>query len=429
MIVNHYLKLIIFIFTLWGYPFVASWVVNPEYSQLITVPYRAVVTLGALIFVFISVKNFKIIKKNFLFYSLIFFIISYSFRILNETLDPTVSLSKPPSVFLLSWFLISILPSLIFVLTDYTPENGKLYLTFSLMICFLTLGQFLYQLGNLSSYLSTSSRLAFSAINPISIGHAAASTIILSLYCLLLSSKFFGKSSKIKCIFLYVALGIGLYFLFFAASRGPLIATILCLFLLIIVKKPLKKSSFLKFDLAHIKLKYFSMILFVVLCLPLIFQKLLLEGVNLDRLISYNDSYEIGGFVSRDRLIDMAFSSILQDNNLLAGFGLELPSHGYPHNLLVESLLATGVIGALFFTVLFFGCILKAIKILMKSDCWGWLALIYVQYAVGGMFSGSLYASNIFWYLTFAIICFPLKNFHKKKVDNTLSDSFSLSLL
>ena len=139
MIVNHYLKLIIFIFTLWGYPFVASWVVNPEYSQLITVPYRAVVTLGALIFVFISVKNFKIIKKNFLFYSLIFFIISYSFRILNETLDPTVSLSKPPSVFLLSWFLISILPSLIFVLTDYTPENGKLYLYYDFVTIWIIL--------------------------------------------------------------------------------------------------------------------------------------------------------------------------------------------------------------------------------------------------------------------------------------------------
>jgi hypothetical protein len=327
---------------------------------------------------------------------------------------------------------VSVFSSLIFVLTDYTPENGKLYLIFSLMICCLTLVAFSYQLGNLSNYLSSSSRLAFAAINPISIGHTASSTIILSLYCLL-NTRLFGKSKIKYVLLLYAALGFGLYFLFFAASRGPFISTILCLFLFVVLKKGSNGSSFLKylsFDLAKVKLKYFFFIIFIIISLPVIFQKLLLEGVNFDRLMSYNEDYDIGGSWSRNRLINLAFSSVLQDNNLLAGFGLELPNgHGYPHNLLVESLLSTGITGALIFAVVFFGCILKSIKILMKSDSWGWLALIYIQYAVAGMFSGSLYASNIFWYLAFAITCFPLKNFHKKKSYKTLSESFSLSLL
>ena len=122
------LKLVIFILTLWGYPFFASWIINPEYSQLITVPYRAAITLGTLIFVFLSAKRVKFLKKNLLFYSLIFFVTLYSFRILNDTLGSDTSLSREPSTFLLFWFLISIFSSLIFVLTDYTPENGKLYL-------------------------------------------------------------------------------------------------------------------------------------------------------------------------------------------------------------------------------------------------------------------------------------------------------------
>jgi len=148
--------------------------------------------------------------------------------------------------------------------------------------------------------------------------------------------------------------------------------------------------------------------------------------------MTYNDDYEIGDAWSRNKLISLAFSSVLQNNNLLAGSGLELPSgHAYPHNLLVESLLTTGIIGALIFMVLLIGCIIKSIKILIKSDSWGWLALIYLQYAVVGMFSGSLYASNTFWYLTFGIVCFPVKNFHKKKVNKTFtgSNTFSLSTM
>jgi hypothetical protein len=433
MLFRHYLKLVIFIFALWGYPFFASWVINPEYSQLITIPYRAAITLGTLIFVFISAQNFKVFEKKLLFYILISFVTLYSFRILNDTLDSNISLSKPSGTFLLLWFLVSIFPSLIFVLTDYKPENGKLYLIFSLIICFSSLVQFLYQIGSLSSYLNSSSRLSLAAINSISIGHTSASTIILSLYCLL-KSKLFGKSvaNSLLHIFLYATLGTGLYFLFFAASRGPLLATIFCLSLFIIVKRILNRSSllkYLKFDLARIKLKYFFLILFIIICLSLVSQKLSLEGVNLERLMSYDDDYEIGDAWSRNKLISLAFSSVLQDNNLLAGFGLELPNgRAYPHNLLVESLLTTGIIGALIFMVLLIGCILKSIKILIKSDSWGWLALIYLQYAVGGMFSGSLYAFSTFWYLTFAIVCFPVKNHHKKKVNKTLTGSNTFSL-
>jgi hypothetical protein len=75
--------------------------------------------------------------------------------------------------------------------------------------------------------------------------------------------------------------------------------------------------------------------------------------------------------------------------------------------LILESFLTTGIFGGFLFVIIYSYTFVKALSMIFdKNNSWSWMAIIYVQYAVVIMFSGSLYGSSTFWYLTFAIIGF-----------------------
>jgi O-antigen ligase len=125
-------------------------------------------------------------------------------------------------------------------------------------------------------------------------------------------------------------------------------------------------------------------------------------GSFLDRFLLAGDEFDTQG-QSRGFLVQTTLSLVLESP--FTGVGLEIPDIGYPHNLIAESFLPLGIVGGLLFSILYVVCIFKSIKLLTNSSGeWGWLGILFIQYAVISLSSGSLYASSLFWYLLFASI-------------------------
>ena len=76
----------------------------------------------------------------------------------------------------------------------------------------------------------------------------------------------------------------------------------------------------------------------------------------------------------------------------------------YPHNILAESLMATGVIGFVLLSIVVTVCVGAAWKLIRASHATRWVGLLYVQYLLASMFSGSLFLDGQFWALSVAVI-------------------------
>jgi O-antigen ligase len=78
--------------------------------------------------------------------------------------------------------------------------------------------------------------------------------------------------------------------------------------------------------------------------------------------------------------------------------------HVYPHNLVVESFMATGVLGGIPFLALLALGSWRALGLVRHRAEVAWLGMLFFQYVLAAMFSGSLYTANIFWALLGIVI-------------------------
>ncbi|NJM21276.1 MAG: O-antigen ligase family protein [Richelia sp. SM1_7_0] len=270
--------------------------------------------------------------------------------------------------------------------------------------------------GQSSRIFVEQGRLGNEILNPISIGHQSVSLALICLERLSIINRLNKsnvKESKRNNIF-YVIINIslmifGISLVIFAASRSPIIAIFICGSLFLI---KLQRQGFNIF-----KTISFIVVLIVVVNFALGFA--LDSGSSLlERFASTlnGDEFYDGRFIQRPELYQMAMQLI--NDNLATGYGLEIPHIGYPHNLILEAFLSTGLFGGCLFVIIYVYALVKSIKLFFnRKSSWGWLGLLYIQYAIGGMFSGNLYGYYIFWYLLFAIIGLK-ENFKPRLINN-----------
>ena len=78
-------------------------------------------------------------------------------------------------------------------------------------------------------------------------------------------------------------------------------------------------------------------------------------------------------------------------------FGNSLESeniHFHPHNVLLEVLITTGIIGFIPFTLLLFYAFKFSVLILKKTPKYSWLPALFIQSFMQNMFSGGLYFAS-----------------------------------
>jgi O-antigen ligase len=93
----------------------------------------------------------------------------------------------------------------------------------------------------------------------------------------------------------------------------------------------------------------------------------------------------------RDALLEFDESPVFGSTTV------EYNTHLYPHNVVVESLMVGGVVGFAALLVFLICAVYAGVRIYRQLPQCRWLALLFMQYLIGSMLSGSLFGDPLFW--------------------------------
>ncbi len=225
-------------------------------------------------------------------------------------------------------------------------------------------------------------RLALEALNPISLGHVAASVVILVYWRVRMLGSGLGGS------LLSLALGVlGLFVLLVSGSRGPLVAMILAIVFFEAVKGG-RAAIFLGLAAAP----FLTALTFDV------DQIQAALGTNLfsrfETAIAGTDESTIGRMAQLSSAWEMFLDAPL------FGAALEDPAFGiYPHNIFVEAFMATGIFGGAMLIALLTSTGWLAFRIARSNTTQSIYGALFVQYLIGAQFSGAIWSSSTLWAL------------------------------
>ena len=280
-----------------------------------------------------------------------------------------------------TWYLLLI--SNIFLLLSllYTYDGN-------IVLILATRAQLMINKGTLSE---------ISIINPITVSYTGEIVAVQGICFLMLG---FDKLYKLKKIIIYVGIFLGICNLILGASRGPMLAFVLLVFIIVYfrIRREPNVAVFIN------KLGIFLIILIVVISGYLIpklnSQNIELESFN--RLISFKESREENIKEVRDFEIASAWQQFL-DNPIVGDRFTNRYDDTYPHNLILDILMSTGVIGFILFIMLYFFVIKKNNDLLVNKSYIPVFTL-FISIIFSGMLSGSLFQGIAPWIFSVLIL-------------------------
>ena len=320
------------------------------------------------------------------FYAFSAFWIFYVLRIFSDTTAVPAVLSKPADYYWVFAIGGSLLPVLgLWALR--TEDSIDSAFKFALPIMAVG-GLIVALLGGVAVVSDSgaeydSGRLRLDALNPISVGHFGASLAILSGWGVaVVRGGGSWVTGKMFCIF---GMGLGLYLLLASASRGPLVAF---LFVVLVLCFALDIRRML------IAVPIFALVGVAMFAVAQQFQA---DG-QFALLSRVMDSRGGDDASVSARLIAFhgGWNQFL--DNPFFGSGLEERQTGtYPHSVIIEAFMATGLVGGAVFLAMIIKSLVFSWNLLASRSRYGWVALIFIQYFVGTQFSGAIYGSTTFW--------------------------------
>ena len=360
----------------------------PDYvsidPKIVTIGFRGIYLLLCLIVIYQNKKKSTLSKSHLPLF--IFFL----FYIIRSIFDSIYDYDNNYFFLLEFWIFIImliIIPIRAFSLriNDLTLDKARL---FTLYLAILTniLGLYNNNLkieGEFKGGRLTSNEL----MNPVTFGQMGVILVAISISYLI-------KSKYIYKLILYSLIILGILNIALAGSRGPLIELGLVLILFIYSKY----NQFNKF--------YFYSILVSLIFVILYYSQYL---IYFDTAISRLES---SGQEERNTLFNDAFNNIISNpifGNLAIG--------SYPHNLLIESIMALGLFGGLLMLYIYYQTF-KCILFLVKNESTSWLSLILLMYRFSSLISGSIYNSIEFWVVLSLCIYLKKSYYLDKKFRN-----------
>jgi len=258
---------------------------------------------------------------------------------------------------------------------------AKLFLVLGFVTCLLAI---LITLANLSSgrsLFADTERLAFDTVNPITYGHVAATTVIAAI------SLLHHRVRVVWLVMLVPAVVAAAATLQLAASRGPAVSLAACLLVVAAL---------------HSRLR-----LIVLLVASLVILLVVSFGSALeDRITEVEDDPST---LERVVVQTNAISQFL-DSPLTGSAYIETELEIYPHNPIIEAAMATGALGLALFSVVFVAVLARLIGLLRRGQIF--VPLLALQYLIGSMVSGSLFASTQMWIVIVLVIAAPRPSAH-----------------
>lgn len=239
---------------------------------------------------------------------------------------------------------------------------------------------------HLTAVSEGSERLRTIVTGPIMLGHIGASAALMGAALLLLNPN---KSRLwLRLIVGSYSLFIGVMTMLTAGSRSPVVASLIGLSLIFMVR------VFAKGGRVAMGGAMFVLGILLILAAPdssdsFVFQRLKLSRENY--LTLENSS-------NRDYLIQNSLNQFL--DSPVVGSALEERETGfiYPHNIVVEALMATGVVGGIPFLISWTIGVWGIILLFVSDRRLIWIAVLHAQMVVLSMFSISIPEAWGYWF-------------------------------
>jgi hypothetical protein len=317
-----------------------------------------------------SAPAFKNKRKSIVVFSFLLFWAFYFAKVLLSQNDAANGeLMRPWFEYIFYGISYVVLPFITFTVIDFHKYknfmlDGFIFSGFILGILALyTYG------GTLGSDIGRISYLTYKTgeqtLSPLALSYSGSLTMVLCIFKLMITK----NNSRGQLIFLYTTLVLSFIMFLLGSSRGSVIALLLSV-LIFIFYSPLKSRV--------------QMIISSIIAAPLILWAIEASGSGIvDRIANTQKD----GGSGRSRIWVETIDHFL--DNIIIGGRVEI-GREYPHNIILETLMATGVVGSVILFSLFFATFKRTVK-LDKNDLF--LFQIFIQGLALSLFSGSLIGS------------------------------------
>jgi len=338
-------------------------------------------------------KHTALPKNHFLLFFLLFWVV-YVWRLFYETSFRTSLLAKDPGDYWI-WAIGTCLIPALALLVKVKDEAFQTAYRWSLF--FLVFASCVVVFSGSTSHLSSSGtvqdigRFNTESINPITIGHIGLSLLILIIWYSFLQEKtFLWKKRTI----ISGGILLGLYLVISSASRGPIVTlfVVIIFYLFSVNFKKTWKPIFL-----------FLVLLAIGYVLAVHFE----ESGRFSTISRIESAFsdEDMAVVGRKTSYAGAWNQFLE-SPVLGDTLEERITRFYPHNVILESLMATGIVGGTFFLMMLTFGVICAYRLLKTRNVNGWVGLIFIQYLIAAQFSGAIYNTTMMWtFLSATISC------------------------
>ncbi|UTX50633.1 O-antigen ligase family protein [Chryseobacterium sp. MA9] len=288
-----------------------------------SIPYRIFIIVFSLFIIYRERRNINL--KNISIISLvgfwIFYIIKLIYSFNSYSFNQEVIRSENEDIFRILFLVL--LPSIALLCINYSKIDFKSIAKYSVTIlCGLLVVNYIYGYIKLDHIFST---------YYIMYGHIGASLFIISLFLLLFCKKDYNSFFLFFCLFL------GLFNVIQSMARSPLLAVFVCSFYMVLLKGNKKYLLYI-----------------ITLILLFIGLVILHQHYGNEQITSFNRMYKWiahGDTSSRGPLFSKAIE--IFNSNPLFGGRILFEDGVHPHNIFLELLMATGILGLIIYFLKF----------------------------------------------------------------------------
>lgn len=368
----------------------------------LSIPFRVFVLGLSMILIFKTVLSKNINKIDLSPVSLFFiFWVIYGVRIVFDLYLNPIQLfpGKNPSEYFQFAIGVVLIPSIatVFLLQAYRIDI-KWILKWIYRLLFITLSIALFSRAGSDLVGRSAGDID---VGIISFGQFGATLSILSAYSFARK-----KVNFINKIFYIFGFLIGCIAIFVSASKSPFVALTVVIAVFFILWYGSVRSAFMLGTIGlFVSEFYIDIITFLSKYFHSNFLDRLLYTLDLER-----DDV-------RGNLLSAGFNEFLE--NPLFGNAILIQKEGmagsYPHNLIVEVFMATGIVGGVIFILWLIKCIKTIFETIKAHSETSWIALLFLQYLILGMVSSNLYSNSLFWLFSILLVMLEGKKTKKKK--------------
>lgn len=377
---------VLFALTVSGYPLFSSIPLLLDLpSRTVAGPFRAfvaLVSIATLVLYAASGRSYG----GATWFAVATFWTLYIVRLASDTVFAPITLGMPRGDYWIQAFVYCLLPMIgLFAIPDRPTlaRAARLTLWTTAIACplalMVTYRRFL--LGD-PAIFELGGRLGNETLNPITFGNLGLTLVIM---CVL----YMDRKKPTRTLLLVGLSAVGIATLALTGSRGPVLA--LAVISLAALLKEARRVS-------HARLVA-TIVAGVVGIAVLIGVATTVEErfgfALISRFQSLQDVRAEESGRAHAELLTHAWSQFAA--HPISGSALEeITLHYYPHNVILESLMATGIFGGTLFCLLLGSTVFYATRLIFRSDL-GWIGYLCYQQVIWAVFAGVLYQSGGMW--------------------------------